>query len=321
MWSIETDQTFPLSAVKPFDGLAGYRQHCLDETRRALKDGGRRRERSPVTGSSLLPFGMIEGFEYLRCPDTGSIFLAELPLPPQWTRLLAEVSCYRHSRETFHAGIAQTRGEHVYTPKLDWIRSTLRMQHLENPAVLDVVTPPSDIASRLEDAGIFSRVETVDEMALVMGEAESRSARFGTAILFESLDRVDDPEALLRAVVDRLAPGGLLFVTSLVCSGFDVAVLGLKNLYLYPPDRTNCFSLGGLERLLKASGLALLEVSTPGVLDVEIIQTHLRRDPSLPLSTFERQLLEANLQTRESFQAFLQQHRMSSFARIIGRKA
>lgn len=321
MWSIETDQTFPLSAVKPFDALAGYRQRCLEETRRALKDGGRRRERSPVTGSLLLPLGMVEGFEYLRCPDTGSVFLAELPPQPQWARLLAEVSRYRHSRETFHAGIAQTRNEHVYNPKLDWIRNTLRMQHLEYPAVLDVVTPPSDITSLLEDSGVFSRVETVNEMELVMGGGKRRSERFGAAILFESLDRVDDPVALLGAVVDRLAPGGLLFVTSLVCSGFDVAVLGLKNLYLYPPDRTNCFSLGGLEQLLKAVGLTLLEVSTPGVLDVEIIQTHLRRDPSLPLSTFERQLLTANLQTREAFQAFLQQHRMSSFARIIGRNA
>jgi hypothetical protein len=61
--------------------------------------------------------------------------------------------------------------------------------------------------------------------------------------------------------------------------------------------------------------------STPGVLDVEIVQTHLRADPALPLSSFERQVLAADAQTQQAFQTFLQQNQMSSFARIIGRKS
>lgn len=162
---------------------------------------------------------------------------------------------------------------------------------------------------------------TVNEMECALSRPGDTRGRVEAATLFESLDRVDDPARLLRAVVARLAPGGLLFVTSLVSSGFDVAVLGLKNMYLYyPPDRANCFSLRGLERLLTEAGLALLEVSTPGVLDVEIVQAHAQRDPSLPLSGFERQLLSADRRTLEAFQIFLQRNRMSSFARIIGRK-
>ena len=103
-------------------------------------------------------------------------------------------------------------------------------------------------------------------------------------------------------------------------SGFDVGVLGLRNLYLYPPDRANCFSRRGLELLLTRAGFTLLEVSTPGVLDVEIVQAHLRQIPSLILSGFERQLLAATAETQAAFQAFLQQHGMSSFARVVARK-
>ena len=99
-----------------------------------------------------------------------------------------------------------------------------------------------------------------------------------------------------------------------------MATLGVRNLYLCPPDRTNCFSLQGLSALLRQAGFALLEVSTPGVLDVEIVQAHVRRNPSLALSVFERQLLEASEETRTAFQTFLQQQGLSSFARIVGRK-
>ncbi len=320
MWSIETGDTFPLASVKPFEGLMPYRQRCLQETRKACQGGTVRRERSPVSGARLEPLGAVEGFEYLGCPESGSLFLAELPASAEWARLLGLVSRHRQSAETFHADVAQTRAEHVYSPKLEWIQSALRMQGLERPSVLEVVTPPSAVTALLRGCGSFSEVTTVNEMELAMAQATAPRERVEAAVLFESLDRVDDPAALLAAVRDRVADGGLLFVTALVSTGFDVAVLGLRNMYLYPPDRTNCFSLQGLEVLLRQAGFTLLEVSTPGVLDVEIVQTHLRHDPSLPLSGFDRQLLGADRQTLEAFQTFLQQNRMSSFARIIGRK-
>jgi hypothetical protein len=263
--------------------------------------------------------GLAHVTEEQWCPDSGSVFLAELPSSEEWARLLSAVSQYRHSAETFHAEVAQTRSTHVYGPKLEWILSTLRMQRLDHPSLLEVATPPSDLTALLNACGAFSQVTMMDEMELARSPRGS-AQRVETAVLWESLDRVDDPAALLAGVLERLARGGLLFVTALVCSGFDVAVLGRKNVYLYPPDRTNCFSLRGLEALLRREGLTCLEVSTPGVLDVEIVQTHLRHDPSLPLSAFERQVMEAAPETREAFQTFLQQHRMSSFARIVGKK-
>ena len=320
MWSTETDQTFPLSSVKPLDGLASYRKRCLEETRRACHGGTHRRTHCPVTGTPLAPLGRVGSFEYLRCPDTGSMFLAELPSSAAWAELLGAVSRYRHSRQTFHAGIARTRNEHVYGAKLEWIKSVLRIEQCAAPRVLEVATPPSEASALLQESGLFEHVVTMNEMEYGLPLEPDVRQQVGAAVLFESLDRVDDPVALLRAVKECLMPGGLIFVTALVSSGFDVAVLGLQNLYLYPPDRTNCFSLSGLEQLLRGAGFTLLEVSTPGVLDVEIVQTHRHADPALPLSDFERQLLAADHETQHAFQTFLQQNRMSSFARIIGKK-
>lgn len=328
MRSIATGQTFPLSSVKPLDGLLKYRAYCLDATRRAIAGARSRRMRSPVGEGGLDAFGAVAGFEYLRCRETGSLFLAELPPAPEWARLLNAVSRYRRSPGAFHAGIARSRAESVYAPKLEWIQSTLRLQGLRRPRLMEVVSPPSDFQPLLEGSGTFGAVITVDEMELAASSAELDVAperRNGvgsleTAVLLESLDRVDDPNGLLRAVARRLVDGGLLFVTGLVASGFDIAVLGRENLYLYPPDRANCFTLRGLELLIRQAGFSLLEVSTPGVLDVEIVQAHLRHAPDIPLSGFERLLLGADSETHVAFQSFLQQCGLSSFARIVARK-
>ena len=46
---------------------------------------------------------------------------ADLPDPVRWARLLEEVSRYRHSPAAFHAGLAQSRTDYVYAPKVEWI--------------------------------------------------------------------------------------------------------------------------------------------------------------------------------------------------------
>jgi hypothetical protein len=72
--------------------------------------------------------------------------------------------------------------------------------------------------------------------------------------------------------------------------------------------------------LLTQAGFELLEVSTPGVLDVEIVRAHVERDGDVLLSRFERELLGSDERTHRAFQTFLQQNGMSSFARIVAIK-
>lgn len=317
---IQTDLRFSLDSVKPLDPLIQYRDKAVALARDAVRKGRRWRPDSPVTGRPLDPLGEVEGFSYGRCRETGSWFLSTLSNPESWAELLAGVNRLRHGPESFHLGLAQSRTDHVYAPKMEWIEDTLRFQGLHKPRILEAATPPSPFTTLLQESPNFSEVQSADEMRLAHGASPGPDGQFQAAVLLESLDRVDEPRALLETVRRRLADPGLLFVTGLVCSGFDFSVLGLKNLYLYPPDRTNVFSLKGLSDLLTRSGFQLVEVSTPGVLDLEVVQAHCRRDPALNVSVFENQLLSAEEETRLSFQDFLQQQRLSSFARIVARK-
>lgn len=333
MRSIQTSHTFPLSSVKPLEGLMRYRHYCLEETRRVLETSSHAREFSPISRVRLEPFGQVDGFEYLRCPETGSLFLGHLPDPAAWASLLSKVSLYRHSRQAFHSGIAKSRTENVYAPKLEWIRSTLKLQGFEQARLMEVVTLPSEFTPPLADSGAFAEVVTVNEMELAASASVAEpcgDARDGSgdaardpveaAVLLESLDRVSGPVNLVAAVARRLREEGLLFVTALVASGFDMVVLGARNLYLYPPDRANCFSLAGLTRLIESAGFTLLEVSTPGVLDLEVVRSHLKHDPTIPLSKFETQVIQADEDAQARFQQCLQETRMSSFARIVAKK-
>lgn len=321
MRSIQTKQTFPLSSVKPLERLSGYREFCLSAARKQLQQPGLRLRVCPISGEELEPMGEVAGLAYARCPETRSLFLAQVGDARGWAELLTETNHYRQGPERQDGELSQSRTDHVYAPKLDWIRETLTLQGIQRPRILEAVTPPSELSSLLKECRSFAEVRTIDEMELTHARIPtSGTGSVEAAILLESLDRVDDPKSLLRNAARELVDGGILLVTALVSSGFDLEVLGLKNRYLYPPDRTNCFSLCGLQQLLKGQGFKLLEVSTPGVLDVEIVQAHFQTDPSLALSSFEREIIEADEETRSEFQSFLQRRRLSSFARVAAKK-
>ena len=332
MRSSQSSHTFPLASVKPLNDLLAYRSHCIDRTRQALGSSSTRREVCPADRSDLKQVGSVDGLEYLRCEANGCLLLAELPTSREWATLLAAVSEYRHTPSAFHMDIMQSRSDNVFLPKLDWIQSTLRLHGITYPRIVEVGTPPSDFTGLLKRSGLFLEVQTASEMEWVIAAQSSHTGRgaldphrepggsMEACVLLESLDRVNDPMALLTAVSARLVRGGLMFLTAQVSSGFDIAVLGLRDRYLYPPDRTNCFSLKALESLLVHAGFALAEVSTPGVLDVEIVNAHRRQDPPVTLSDFERLILDGDQHRQEAFQQFLQENRMSSFARIVGRK-
>ena len=317
MRSIQTSLAFPLSAVKPLDSLRAYRDFCLAATRKVLASGGVPvlREKCFACGVPLVPKGSVDGLEYDTCPDCSSFFLRARTSATQWASLLSQVNEYKNSPNAFQSSISESRNENVYRPKLEWIQHTLRLHGLLRPQLLEVMTSPSPFTPFLLESDAFQAIVPMAEMEGASPDSPVSNA----AVLLESLDRVSDPAALLKSVVGRLERNGLVFVTALVSSGFDVAALGLNNMYVYPPDRTNCFSVTGLVKLLKSCGLTPVEVSTPGVLDVEIVRAHIQQDPGLKLSGFERRIIEADPEKRESFQTFLQENLMSSFARIVGR--
>ena len=315
MKSTQPGLTIPLASVKPLENLQGYRSRCLLAAREALDAEAINRTDCPSCDQALQAWGNVEGFDYRRCGQCGGFFLSNVSSPDRWAALLKTVAEYKLAPDGFHAPISTSRNESVYLPRLDWIRHTLRLHGLTEPRILEVTAPPSVFTDVLKKSGAFREVVPISEEDGA-GGAEGSA---GAAVLLESLDRTSDPGGLLSAVVQRLERGGLVFITSIVASGFDVATLGLRNRYIYPPDRTNCFALESLVKLAKRCGLEPVEVSTPGALDVEIVDGHRRQYPEVALSPFERQLLDSEPERREAFQTFLQENLMSSFARVVGR--
>ena len=316
MQSIQTGCVFDLAKVKPFKDLAAYRSFSIRLLKESLTKEALKREKSPFRGEPLKLWGSVEGVSY--CSDkTGNLFLENLPERKIWNKLLIKLNEYRHT-QVLNADIRSARQENIFKPKRDWMENNVQLYGFPNSKVLEISLPHSEFSETLKKSPLFQEVLWISEIELTDGDPLSGKA--DAVVLLESLDRSADPEALLRNSVASLKKGGLLFSTSLVASGFDFITLEDKNAYLIPPDRTNCFTLNTLQKVLENAGCQLLEVSTPGLLDVAVVKAHREYRDDIPLSPFERQLLEWDEEKTLLFQNFLQQVHLSSYARLAARK-
>ena len=146
-------------------------------------------------------------------------------------------------------------------------------------------------------------------------------AHLDALTLFEVIDHTADVKGLVEQAWKALRPGGLLFLTAIVSSGFDIQLLWDRLDSLFPPDRLNACSVKGLRGLLEGAGFECLEVSTPGILDVTNVKEVADGDASLELSRFERYLIQPGAAHQlRTLQDFLQAGLLSSYCRMVLRR-
>ena len=142
-------------------------------------------------------------------------------------------------------------------------------------------------------------------------------------VSFEVIEHVLSPMDFVSELGRLAKPGGLVAVSGLCGSGFDIAVLGAASKAVSPPHHLNFLSRKGRRRsagTLRAGGGGLRH--PPACWDVDIVRNSLAEKPDLPVDGFIRHLaLEASEETRNAFQKLITEHGMSSHMWVVARRA
>ncbi|NQU56986.1 MAG: class I SAM-dependent methyltransferase [Rhodospirillales bacterium] len=274
------------------------------------------------------------GFKLVRCGTCETLYVNPVPSADA----LAEF--YRHSQSSdywakvFFPAVAEARRKPIYHPRalrvagyadnptrlIDVGAGTglfLEEFHALNPDVsIAAVEPGSAHVTQLRE----KNVETFEGFA---GEAAVDPAWSGSADVvtcFEVLEHVSDPAALFNDLAALARPGGLIIVSGLSGSGFDIETLGVLAKPVSPPHHLTFLSIDGAEKLLQRCQLALIEISTPGELDVDIVRNVALQNPDVLVDAATRHLiLEADDDARREFQENLKASRKSSHMWIVAR--
>jgi len=333
------DQDFQEPEIKPKASLDQYCKLMDREVSLTLASPERliSRECPGCHSQQRRPAFDKSGLSYVECAHCKSVYVSPCPSDDALTAFYRDSAAATFWRVRLWEETREVRRQKLYRPLAEWILNTVDRYLPNANRAIDVgyhskllleelmlgSKPLSSIVvtnaiADIECSGI--EVAGVQICPTVLTELK-RYVPVDIVFAFDILPCIADVDAVFSGAQSGLTIGGLLFVNTISISGFDLRVLWEHSPIIYPPDRLNLLSVEGLENLSKRHGFEILEFSTPGTFDVEIVKRTLQRKPELTCDRFIRYLLmERDDQALRKFQEYLQEHRLSSYVRLVLRK-
>jgi 2-polyprenyl-3-methyl-5-hydroxy-6-metoxy-1,4-benzoquinol methylase len=174
------------------------------------------------------------------------------------------------------------------------------------------IEPTPQMAAACRARGVEVIEKRVEDAAGEIVDAD-------VVVSFEVIEHLFDPGMFLKQCGGLIPSGGLLVLSCPNGLGFDIAMLGPKSLAV-DAEHVNLFNPDSLSHLVERSGFAVLEATTPGRLDAELVREaaligDVTLDPFL-----RRVLLEEWEQLGWPFQHFVATNNLSSHMWLAARR-
>ena len=138
-----------------------------------------------------------------------------------------------------------------------------------------------------------------------------------TFVSFELFEHLHNPKFFLKTVYDTMKIGDVFIFTTLSGMGIDIQLLKKKAKAISPPHHLNFLNPKSISLLLANFGFKILEVSTPGKLDIDILsknKQYLKNDFWINLIEY------SNQDELEKLQSYIVDMGISSHMMITAKK-
>jgi len=263
--------------------------------------------KNPIFSQTLL--------EFRRCAGCNSIYAAKTPDQATLDRL-------RIDQIAATANEPQGDREFEFTSLLNWISLTEARLERKLDHVLDIrfaTQAPAwqEATERLSHSRSWDFLHLEPDTDDFSGLRAALARSTPKAILMPAeLDRVADPEALLRTLKDHAAPGTIIFAASSCADGLEYEILGADSPSFVPLDRLTVFSVKGFETLSTRLGFKVVEVSTPGRLDAVILDRYFKSAETSAIPFWSSFFREADKNRLRDLQILLQRSLKSGVLRF-----
>lgn len=227
------------------------------------------------------------GFTYESCPDCRTLFVNPRPMASAFDRYYTEAPSTKYWATTFYKETAAARREKLWKPKARMVRDALARYDASGHTVVDigggyglfaeemrdltgrsvtVIEPGPYLASACRDKSL-PVIEKFLEQVIVSDLPAGPKA----FVSFELFEHLHDPAMFLRHLLRLMKTGDFFVFTTLSGAGLDIQVLWEKSKSVSPPHHLNFLNPHSVGILLERVGFEMLEVTTPGKLDVDIL--------------------------------------------------
>jgi len=273
---------------------------------------------------------------YVECDHCNTVYVNPRPSPKLLEWFYKDSENYRYFVDKIFPVSEAVRRKNIVRPRLDRIVDICERYSIQRDVMVEIgsgfgtfceevmiskafeeviaVEPTPELASACRARGINVIDKPVEQMDL--------SKNFANVVAsFEVIEHLFDPASFISACAQTMQVGGLLVLTCPNLYGFEISVLGSHS-DAVDVEHLNYFHPESLSALVRRQGLEVLEIMTPGLLDVDLVRKKIgSKEFKLSTDNFIHRLVcnddEAILR---NFQQFLSSNNLSSHMWLVARK-
>lgn len=180
------------------------------------------------------------------------------------------------------------RIKYIFKPRANLIKKIISKQYKKKITFLEIGAGDGSLASELKKMNIFSTMKLIEPNTNLARSIKKKKIdventtfekyletkiikKYDCITFFEVIEHIYDPFFFLKKVKQMLKKSGLVIFSCPNGQGFDVAMMqDYSNTIDH--EHLNYFNTDSITHLLKRTGFAAYQISTPGKLDVELVK-------------------------------------------------
>ena len=279
----------------------------------------------------------LNGMKYEQCQECETMYINPRPPADVLGWFYEHSPNYEYWNSVVFPASEESRRERIFVPRVDRMLDLLNKYKVQKNSLLEIGPGFGTFCEEAISRNIFKRVVAVEPNKGLAETCRKKGIEvfekpveeidldeqdlFDVVANFEVLEHLVSPYEFLEASYKCLKPGGILMLTCPNGKGFDVETL-VKDSDTVDHEHLNYFNPKSIEILFNRIGFDVLEVTTPGVLDADLVRNKiLSGDFDVSNQPFlKRVLLDEWEQLGEPFQDFLTNNGLSSNMWIVAIK-
>jgi hypothetical protein len=319
--------------IRPQAIFDEYLRLCALDTRTYFESVERTSIPCPVCDTAGIPAFTKNGFSYELCAGCASLYVSPRPAAHAFEAYYRTAPSSKYWASTFYRETADARRKLLWRPKARLVADKLAALQASASAIIDVgggyglfaeeirAVVPGEVVV-IEPAPHLAEVcrdKSLHVVEKFLERVERRDLPPGCKafVSFELFEHLHDPGLFLRQTLELMGRGDLFLFTTLSGTGFDIQLLWERSKSVSPPHHLNFLNPRSIAILLARVGFEVVEVTTPGKLDVDIVMNSREDVPDRFWRTF---LQAADERQRQLWQELISATGWSSHMMIICRK-
>lgn len=287
----------------------------------------------PACGENGKSSFVKNGFSFDECQKCKTLYVSPRPKREYFDAYYTDSQSTKYWATTFYKATEQNRREMLWKPKAQMIKDKIDTFAPDSEKIVDIgggygifieeflklssikhlVIEPSEYLSQVcEEKGLNVLVKFLEDI-----EENDLPKVKKTFVSFELFEHLHNPQEFLKTLYKVMNANDLFIFTTLSGMGVDIRTLWEDAKPVSPPMHLNFLNPKSITILLEKVGFEVVEVTTPGKLDIDIMNNNKDNIKD----RFWKDFLDyTNEEEKQNMQKFISDNKLSSHMMIVCRK-